>query len=108
MADPKQSENPRTQTLLRLNLDLWREAIRMAKLLLREGEPLNWEEREARERYYSFVPMIAGKLSDDLHGFSGYLDQASEKELVSRFEQIAAVVKELRAINDEVESREKA
>jgi hypothetical protein len=101
---PRQIENPRANIIIRQNRALWHEAMRAAKRILKEDEPVTWEDREQMERYYAAVPMIAMKIHEDYISSAYFLIQAPEKDQDSRFDKVAAVLAEAKAQNDEEEA----
>ncbi|MGH8897934.1 MAG: hypothetical protein ACRDZ4_13160 [Egibacteraceae bacterium] len=96
----KGTENPGAARIVAEAWALWREAFRMARLLLKEQEPVAFQEREAMERYYGYVPWLAGKLYDDMLGGSAFVHNAKEKDQIERFEHSRDMVAEMKRQND--------
>ena len=106
MADP--GENPKARTIVRQTFALYREAMRMAALVLRAEEPITWEDREQKERYYTYAPIIGGQIYHDLLQNSAFIEQATDKDHESRFESVDTITTEAARLNDEQENGTKA
>lgn len=99
------SENPKVRTMLDQSFKLWREAFRMANLILKAERPLDFHEKESNERYYAFVPMIASKLFDDYFQNAVFLIRAPESDQHVQLDMVATVISEVVKFNDEVEKQ---
>lgn len=89
-------------------LALWKEAFRLARLVLKDGEPVSWQDREGMEHYYSYVPMIAAKIYDDMLGGSGFAGEAPEKTQRERFDNVMAMAAAMREAANDLEQKAKA
>jgi len=96
-------ENPKAAKIVEETWRLWRSCLRMARVMLKESEPVSWEEREQMERYYTMTPMIASKLYDDMLGNGAFLNSANENEQERRFEGMAAILGEMDRRSGEAE-----
>lgn len=97
------SENPNAQAMARQNWELWRQAMRMARNMLRVEKPVQLQDAEAVQHYYSQVPMIASHIFDRTLSDSAFLKQAPDRDQQERIESVQAVVRELAALNRTVE-----
>jgi hypothetical protein len=87
---------------------VWRESFRMARIMLKEQEPLTFEDTVAKEHYYSNVPILAMALHDQMLSGSAFIHQAPEKDQLERYDSAMAIVASMKAANDEVEEKGKA
>lgn len=97
------SENPQASTFARQNWETWRQAMRMAKNLLTEQQPVAFHEREQSEHYFSYVPMIAAQIVREIGGDAGFMDQAPESVRESRINTMNTMLREVTKLNEEIE-----
>lgn len=98
-----ESENPAAHRIIAESWAMWRESFRMARLLLKGGEPLTWEAKEQKEHYYAFLPMLASNLHDQMLGASNFIVQAPEKDQIERYESVMVMVREMKLGNEAAE-----
>lgn len=98
-------ENPRAAKIVEESWRLWRSCFRMARAILKEAEPVSWEEREQMERYYTMTPMIASKLCDDMLSNGAFLNNATENDQERRFDGMAAILGEMDRRSAEAEKK---
>jgi len=101
------SENPNAAAIVDQSVQLWRSSFRLATAILRQEQPLTWEEREQKERYYTMVPMIAAKLYDDALSNGAFLQQVPEQDQDRRISGMAAVISEMDRASGEAEKAAK-
>lgn len=96
-------ENPNAEALVRQTWELWRESMRLARNVLREGRPPQVKAGEPMEHYYAQVPMIAAHIFDRMLSHSAFLKQAPERDQQECVESISVVVREVAALSTKVE-----
>lgn len=101
-----ETESPGADRIVAEKWAMWRASFRMAKQLLKEQEPVSWEDREAKEHYWSNVPILAMALHDQMLGGSAYINQAPEKDQLERFDHAMAVVRSMNAATTAAEKKE--
>jgi len=99
------TENPAADRIVAEKWAVWREAFRMAKLILKENEPCAWSESDAKEHYYSNVPILAMAFHDQMMGGTSFISQVNEKDQLERYDLAMAMVNSMRTANDAVEKR---
>jgi hypothetical protein len=100
-----QTESPAADRIVAEKWAMWRESFRMAHLLLKEQQPLSWEDRESKEHYFSYAPSLAAALQEQMMSGSCFIAQAPEKDQIERYGYAAAMVKSMQAANEQVEKQ---
>lgn len=99
------TENPSADRIVAEKWAVWRECFRMAKLMLKEQEPVQWSEGEGRDHYYANVPVLAMALHDQMMSGTSYICQVTEKDQIERYELSMAMVNSMKTANDAVEKK---
>ena len=92
-----ETENPAASRLVVESWDLWREAFRMARQILKENEPTeHLHDEEQRANYYASIPSMAARLHDEILSNMAFLHNTKEHEQITRYEEAVAMVQALR------------
>jgi len=100
-------ENPAASRLVAESWQLWGEAFRMARQILKENEPSeHLHDAEQRATYYAAIPSMASRLHDEILSNMAFLHNTKEQEQITRYEEAVAMVRALRVATLAREAKE--